>query len=71
MLGSVQAPPPAISTRDDGHGTYASALYTASQIAGAKFVEFETGGHTWTGHNDEVIAEIVKLIAPVDRALKP
>ena len=53
-----------ISARDDRYGTYASAQYTASPIAGAKFVGFDEGGYTWVGHNDEVMAEIVKLLAP-------
>lgn len=52
-----------ISTRDDGYGTYASAQYTADQITGAKFIGFETGGHLWVGHDDEVQAEIFKLLA--------
>jgi hypothetical protein len=47
-----------------GYGTHASALYTASRIAGAKFVGFDQGGHTWVGHDDEVMAEIVMLLDP-------
>ena len=61
-LASIRAPTLVISTRDDGYGTYASAQYTASQIAGAKFIGFAAGGHTWVGHDDEVRAEIVKLL---------
>jgi 2-hydroxy-6-oxonona-2,4-dienedioate hydrolase len=60
----IHAPTLVISTRDDGYGTYASAEYTASQIAGAKFVGFDKGGHVWVGHDDEVQAEIVKLLIP-------
>jgi 2-hydroxy-6-oxonona-2,4-dienedioate hydrolase len=66
-LESIRAPTLVISARDDGYGTYASAQYTASRIAGAQFIGFDTGGHTWVGHNDEVQAEIVKLI----QAIKP
>lgn len=62
-LELIRAPTLIISTRDDGYGTYASAQYTAGQIAGAKFLGFETGGHVWVGHDDEVQAEILKLIA--------
>ena len=51
-----------ISARDDRYGTFASAQYTASQIAGAEFIGFGSGGHTWVGHNDEVMAAIVKLL---------
>ncbi len=63
-LEAIRAPTLIISVRDDGYGTYASAEYTASQIAGAKFVGFDTGGHTWVGHDDEVQAEIEKLLFP-------
>jgi 2-hydroxy-6-oxonona-2,4-dienedioate hydrolase len=62
-LKLIRAPTLIISTRDDGYGTYASAQYTVSQIAGAKFLGFDTGGHMWVGHDDEVQAEIVKLLA--------
>ncbi len=63
-LNLVRAPTLIVSARDDRFGTYASAEYTASQIRGAKFVGFEQGGHIWVGHNDKVIAEIVKLVLP-------
>ena len=66
-LESIRAPTLIISTRDDGYGTYASAQYTASRIAGAKFIGFDEGGHTWVGHDDEVRAEIVKLLIPPAR----
>jgi len=61
-LESVHVPTLIVSARDDGYGTYASAQYTASRIAGARFVGFDRGGHTWVGHDDEVMAEIVKLL---------
>jgi len=63
-LGSIHLPTLIVSARDDRYGTYASAQYTASQIAGAKFVSFDEGGHTWVGHDDEVMGEIVMLLAP-------
>jgi 2-hydroxy-6-oxonona-2,4-dienedioate hydrolase len=63
-LESIQMPTLVISARDDGYGTYASAQYTASRIAGARFIGFDQGGHTWVGHDDEVMAEIVKLLVP-------
>ena len=62
-LESIRAPTLIISTRDDGFGTYASAQYTAGRIAGAKFIGYDRGGHVWVGHDDEVRAEIVKLLA--------
>ena len=61
-LGSIRAPTLIISARDDRYGTYASAQYTANGIAGARFIGFDEGGHTWIGHNDEVMSEIVKLL---------
>jgi 2-hydroxy-6-oxonona-2,4-dienedioate hydrolase len=61
-LDLVQAPSLIISARDDRFGTYASAEYMASQIAGATFIGFETGGHTWVGHNDAVMDAISDLI---------
>ena len=33
-------------------------LNSASQIPGARFVGFDQGGHTWVGHNDEVMDAI-------------
>lgn len=63
-LGTIHLPTLIVSARDDRYGTYASAQYTASQIAGSKFVGFDEGGHTWVGHDDEVMAEIVMLLNP-------
>ncbi|NDP64209.1 alpha/beta hydrolase [Polaromonas sp.] len=66
-LGSIHLPTLIVSARDDRYGTYASAQYTASQIAGAKFVGFDEGGHTWVGHDDVIMAEIVMLLDPTVR----
>jgi len=66
-LGTIDLPTLIVSARDDRYGTYASAQYTASQIAGSKFVGFDEGGHTWVGHDDEVMAEIVMLLNPTAR----
>ena len=67
LLESIRAPTLIISARDDRYGTYATAKYTASRISGARFVGFDKGGHTWVGHDDEVAAEIVKLLIPTVR----
>jgi 2-hydroxy-6-oxonona-2,4-dienedioate hydrolase len=64
-LESIRAPTLVISARDDRYGTYASAQYTAGRITGAKFMGFDEGGHTWVGHDNEVRAEILKLLAPL------
>jgi 2-hydroxy-6-oxonona-2,4-dienedioate hydrolase len=66
-LEKISAPTLIISARDDGYGTFASGQYTAGQIAGAKFVGFDTGGHMWIGHDNEVQAEIVKLLTAKSR----
>lgn len=70
-LQSVRAPTLIIAARDDRYGTYASAEYTASRIAGARFIGFETGGHTWVGHNDEAMSAIADLVISANRAPAP
>jgi 2-hydroxy-6-oxonona-2,4-dienedioate hydrolase len=62
-LETIRAPTLIISARDDGYGTFASGQYTAGQIAGAKLLGFDNGGHMWIGHDDEVQVEIMKLLA--------
>jgi pimeloyl-ACP methyl ester carboxylesterase len=66
-LEAIHVPTLVVSARDDRYGTYASAQYTANRIAGAKFIGFDTGGHVWVGHNDEVMSEVVKLLVPPAR----
>jgi 2-hydroxy-6-oxonona-2,4-dienedioate hydrolase len=70
-LDLVLAPTLIISARDDRYGTFASAEYLASQIAGARLLGFETGGHTWIGHDDEVMAAIANLVLPVKTGAIP
>ena len=66
-LESIHAPTLIISARDDRYGTYASAQYTAGRIAGAKFIGFDTGGHTWVGHDAEVMDAIRTLVLQAGR----
>ncbi len=66
-LELIRVPTLVISARDDRYGTFASAQYTAGQIAGAKFIGFDQGGHTWVGHDDEVLAAIRQLLLPPAR----
>ena len=47
-----------ISLRDDLYGTYESARYLASRIPGARFVDYEEGGHVWVGHHAQVVEEL-------------
>jgi 2-hydroxy-6-oxonona-2,4-dienedioate hydrolase len=61
-LTTIRAPTLIISARDDRFGTYANAEYTASQIAGSKFVGYDKGGHVLVGHDDEVQTEILNWL---------
>jgi pimeloyl-ACP methyl ester carboxylesterase len=61
-LASIAAPTFVMSTRDDGFGTFASAQYTAARIPGARFIGYDSGGHLWVGHDEEVRAEIARLV---------
>lgn len=70
-LELVGAPTLIIAARDDRYGTFASAEYTASQIDGARFIGFDTGGHTWVGHNDEVMSAIADLLTPATQPGAP
>ncbi len=65
-LAAIQAPTLVVSARDDGFGTYAPAEYTASQIAGAKFLGFERGGHLLVGHDETVRAAVLSLLRSTD-----
>lgn len=62
-LETIRVPTLVVSARDDGFGTYAAAQHTASRIPGARFVGFEDGGHLLVGHDAEVQAHIVRLLA--------
>lgn len=61
-LETIRAPTLIISARDDGFGTYSSAQYTASRIAGASFIGYERGGHLLVGRDEEVRQQIVKFL---------
>jgi 2-hydroxy-6-oxonona-2,4-dienedioate hydrolase len=61
-LEAIRAPTLAISARDDGFGTFASARYCADHIPGARFLGFERGGHLLLGHQNEVVAAVEALV---------
>jgi pimeloyl-ACP methyl ester carboxylesterase len=61
-LETIRAPTLVVSARDDGFGTYAGAQYTASRIAGARFMGLDRGGHLLVGHDDAVRAAVVELL---------
>jgi 2-hydroxy-6-oxonona-2,4-dienedioate hydrolase len=62
-LDALRLPTLVVAARDDGFGAFDGARETAARIAGARFVSFERGGHLLVGHDDEVRAEIVALMA--------
>ena len=61
-LERIAAPTLVISARDDGWGTYGSAVYTAQHIPGARFVGLPDGGHLWVGRQREVMGEIAAFL---------
>jgi len=63
-LARITAPVLAISAQDDLYGTWENAQHTVSQVPGARFVSFPTGGHLWVGHDAQVRDEVVKFISP-------
>lgn len=67
-LERIGVPTLVFSARDDVFGTYAAAAYTASRIAGAKFLGFNVGGHLLVGHHARVQAEVVELLS---KAVRP
>jgi 2-hydroxy-6-oxonona-2,4-dienedioate hydrolase len=63
QLERITAPALVISARDDFYGTYASSLYTARQIPGARFLGLPDGGHLWVGRHREVMGEIISFLS--------
>lgn len=61
-LERIEAPTLVISLEDDLYGTYPASRYTASRIAGAKFVGFPSGGHIGIGHHEEIAARMADLL---------
>ena len=58
-----------ISARDDLYGTFESAGYTASNIRGAHFVGYASGGHLWVGQHRWVLAELTDFLRGVDTSV--
>ncbi len=61
-LERIAAPTLAVSVADDLYGTYDVARYTASQIPGARFVGYESGGHMLVGRQEAVTAELLAFL---------
>lgn len=61
-LERIKVPTLTVSCADDLFGTYDGARYTAAHIKGARFVGYESGGHLWVGHQQEVTHEITQFL---------
>lgn len=61
-LEKITAPSLIMSVEDDQFGTFQGARYSADHIANARFIGYETGGHIWAGHQDDLMREITRSI---------
>lgn len=61
-LARIAAPTLAISFEDDLYGTHENARYIASQVPGARFLSFPTGGHVSVGHDEEVRDAVLRFL---------
>ena len=61
-LDTIAAPALVLSARDDGYGTFAGAEYTAQNIANARFIGFDDGGHMLVQHRAAMIGEVLRLL---------
>jgi pimeloyl-ACP methyl ester carboxylesterase len=61
-LERIAAPTLAISAADDLYGTFDAARYTAEQIRSARFIGYQTGGHLWVGHAQDVTTAIADFL---------
>lgn len=61
-LERITAPMLLVSAKDDLYGTYDAAQYTAQQVAGARLLGYESGGHLLVGHHEQARAEIVAFL---------
>jgi 2-hydroxy-6-oxonona-2,4-dienedioate hydrolase len=61
-LENITTPTLAISAHDDLFKTFVGAKYTADNIPGAKFIEFESGGHALIGDEEKVRSEVAQFI---------
>jgi pimeloyl-ACP methyl ester carboxylesterase len=62
-LERITAPTLVVTARDDLYGTFDTGRYTAEQIANARFVGFDSGGHVLVGRQREADDEIVAFLA--------
>jgi len=64
-LEKIAAPTLAISTADDGYGTFAGARYTAEHVPGARFIGYPNGGHMLVGRSAAASAEILAFLRAI------
>ena len=67
-LQTISVPMLAMSCADDLYRTLAGASYAATHIPGARLVTFQSGGHSWLGHDAEVKREIAQFLQAVTLA---
>ena len=70
-LERIAVPTLVVSVADDYALLSEVARYTASQIPGARHIEYPDGGHLWIGRNDEVVAEVAAFIRSSRSAAAP
>jgi len=63
-LKRINVPTLVISVRDDLYGTFASASYIAAEVPNARLIGYDTGGHVWVGHDNDVLAQVVRFLTP-------
>jgi 2-hydroxy-6-oxonona-2,4-dienedioate hydrolase len=61
-LNRIAAPTLIVSARDDLFNTAPAAEFAARNIAGAKLIVYERGGHLLVGHGPEVRATIREFV---------
>jgi pimeloyl-ACP methyl ester carboxylesterase len=61
-LETITAPTLAISLEDDRFLTADAARHIAAIVPGAKLVIYDTGGHIWLGHNNDLFSEITTFL---------
>ncbi|HYM34903.1 MAG TPA: alpha/beta hydrolase [Steroidobacteraceae bacterium] len=61
-LESIRVPTLAISMADDLYGTYDVARYAVEHIPDARFVGYESSGHLWVGHQQEILDQVTQFL---------
>lgn len=67
-LEQIRAPTLAISLADDRFQTLAAAQHIANTAPGAELITYDSGGHIWIGHNEEMFAAIDQFLRRAEGA---